>query len=128
MEDRAVCMEDLLPDRRGPRVSFFGVYDGHNGNAAVDFVSSKVHRGLHAALSAGPLRCVPEHCLWESLLHRCSLTLLAALMKATGGSKSLTKAPRHVAAVAETGSSGEGQLRRKRCAEQQWSRALYRQF
>lgn len=56
MEDRALCVEDLLPDREGPKVSFFGVYDGHNGNAAVDFVSSRVHRGLHEVLSAGPLR------------------------------------------------------------------------
>ena len=55
-----MCMEDLLPDREGPRVSFFGVYDGHNGNAAVDFVSSRVHRGLHEALSAGSLRYAPE--------------------------------------------------------------------
>ena len=60
MEDRAVCIEDLVPDTRGPRVSFFGVYDGHNGNAAVDFASSKLHRGLHAALSTGPLRYVPS--------------------------------------------------------------------
>lgn len=61
-------MVDLFPDREGPKVSFFGVYDGHNGNAAVDFVSSKVHRGLHEALSAGPLRYLPELHFWENLL------------------------------------------------------------
>lgn len=57
MEDRAFYVEDLLEGRGGPIVGFFGVYDGHNGNAAVDFVSSRVHKVLQVALREGPLRC-----------------------------------------------------------------------
>ena len=59
MEDRAICVEDLVPDRKGPRAGFFAVYDGHNGNAAVDFVSSRVHKALQAALVTAPLRYMP---------------------------------------------------------------------
>ena len=58
MEDRAVCLEDLLGGREGPRVGFYGVYDGHNGGAAVDFVSRRMHGALQAALLAAPLRSV----------------------------------------------------------------------
>ena len=58
MEDRAVCLEDLLGGREGPRVGFYGVYDGHNGGAAVDFVSRHMHGALQAALLAAPLRSV----------------------------------------------------------------------
>jgi len=59
MEDRAVDVENLVPSRKGPRVGFFAVYDGHNGNAAVDFVSSRVHKALRVALVAAPLGYMP---------------------------------------------------------------------
>lgn len=47
MEDRAVCLEEMTAV---PSLGFYGVYDGHNGHAAADFLSAKLHEAVASAL------------------------------------------------------------------------------
>ena len=68
MEDRAICVVDLLHAKQVPKLAFYGVYDGHNGGAAVEHVSSRLHKALQAALLTCPLRCVSPRSLGERCL------------------------------------------------------------
>ena len=68
MEDRAICVGDLLHSKQGPKLAFYGVYDGHNGDAAVEQVSSRLHKALQAALLTRPrwyvsLKSLGRRCL-----------------------------------------------------------------
>ncbi len=86
MEDRAICVVDLLQDRQGPKLAFYGVYDGHNGDAAVEHVSSRLHQALQAALLTRAVRCVspeslgntgPTHLSILSVIHSFGQRLLS---------------------------------------------------
>lgn len=68
MEDRAICVVDVLHDKQVPKLAFYGVYDGHNGGAAVEHVSSSLHKALQAALLTRPMRCVSPRSLGERSL------------------------------------------------------------
>ena len=53
MEDRATCLEIALPF--GNTVfGFYGVYDGHLGTSAAQYVSIRLHGVLAALLRALP--------------------------------------------------------------------------
>ena len=53
MEDRAACLEVALPF--GNTVfGFYGVYDGHLGTSAAQYVSTRLHGILAALLRALP--------------------------------------------------------------------------
>lgn len=50
MEDRAVCVEQLV-EKRGIRTGFYAVYDGHGGISAAQYLSTRLHEAVHDALA-----------------------------------------------------------------------------
>ena len=62
MEDRAVCMQ--LPGlRQGSSFSFYGVYDGHHGSSAAQFVSERLHHAIASAVPALPRHAPGGPCI-----------------------------------------------------------------
>ncbi len=54
MEDRAICVPDLL-DLHGAPLSYYAVFDGHEGAAAAELASTQLHATL-----ANRLRSLPQ--------------------------------------------------------------------
>ena len=63
MEDRAVCIPDLLEHPDSP-LSYYAVFDGHEGAAAAEHASAQLHRLLSARLRSLPGHAPP--CIYLS--------------------------------------------------------------
>jgi protein phosphatase len=53
MEDRCYLTLDLFPNLNStvPKIGYFGVYDGHNGDYVAEFLKRRFHEALSRQLS-----------------------------------------------------------------------------
>jgi hypothetical protein len=62
MEDRAICVPDLL-ELHGASLSYYAVFDGHEGAAAAELASTQLHATLANRLRSLPQCGAPRLCV-----------------------------------------------------------------